>query len=477
MAGARSEAEAAFGDGTVFVERLVTEPRHIEVQIMADRHGATRALFERECSIQRRHQKIVEEAPSPFVDAGLRRRLSEAAEAAARAVDYVGAGTVEFIAASDGTFWFLEMNTRLQVEHPVTEEITGLDLVRLQIEAAMGADLSGVLADVTMEGHAIEVRIYAEDPQAGFLPTAGRMDRFELEAPGVRVESGVESGDEISVHYDPMLAKVIAWAPGRDEAARRLGRALRRARIHGPVTNRDLLVRILEHPEFLAGQTDTGFLVRNPPGRLGRPLPGEDEERRSALAAALASQVRRRSGARVQSTIPSGWRNNPSQLQTMGFAGAGGDLEVGYRLEDGRFEVNGEPGGDGGGGMPGGPGGAGGGGDTGVVRGEPGGEHPLCGRTVGTVSSGGKRALSGGVRPRAVGVAAGAHAREGDRSGAAGGRRGGEGRGAGGHGGNEDGTRVASAPLGNGGVGAVGARRAGGRRTGSGGHGTERRFK
>ena len=340
---ARREAEAAFGDGTVFVERLVSAPRHIEVQIMADRHGTVRALFERECSIQRRHQKIVEEAPSPFVDPGLRRRLSEAAVAAARAVDYVGAGTVEFIAASDGSFWFLEMNTRLQVEHPVTEEITGLDLVRLQIEAAVGADLSGTLSDVTMGGHAIEVRIYAEDPAAGFLPTAGRMDRFELEAPGIRVESGVESGDEISVHYDPMLAKVIAWAPGRDEAARRLGKALRHARIHGPVTNRDLLVRILEHPEFLAGRTDTGFLVRNPPEQLGRPLPGKGEERRSALAAALASQVGRRSRARVQSTIPSGWRNNPSQLQVVGLAGPGGDLEVGYRLEGGRFEVNGEP--------------------------------------------------------------------------------------------------------------------------------------
>jgi propionyl-CoA carboxylase alpha chain len=342
VAGARREAEAAFGDGTVFVERLVTEPRHIEVQIMADRYGNTAALFERECSIQRRHQKIVEEAPSPFVDAGLRRRLSEAAAAAARAVDYMGAGTVEFIVAADGSFWFLEMNTRLQVEHPVTEEVTGLDLVRMQIEAAGGADLSEALAGVTMDGHAIEVRIYAEDPQAGFLPTAGRMDRFELEAGGIRVESGLESGDEISVHYDPMLAKVVAWAPGRDEAARRLAGALRRAAIHGPVTNRDLLVRILEHPEFLNGRTDTAFLVRNPPEELGRPLPGADEERLAALAAALASQARRRADARVQATIPSGWRNNPSQLQVMEFAGAGGDLEVGYRLEDGRFQVNGQ---------------------------------------------------------------------------------------------------------------------------------------
>ncbi len=342
VAGARREAESAFGDGRVFVESLVEEPRHIEVQIMADQHGNVQALFERECSIQRRHQKIVEEAPSPFVDSELRHRLSEAAESAARAVDYVGAGTVEFIAAADRSFWFLEMNTRLQVEHPVTEEITGLDLVRLQIEAACGADLSGALESVTMRGHAIEVRIYAEDPVAGFLPTAGRMDRFELQASGIRVESGVESGDEISVHYDPMLAKVIAWAPGREEAARRLSRELRRARIHGPVTNRDLLVRILEHPDFAEARTDTSFLVRNRPEELGKPLPGEAEERMAALAAALASQADRRASARVQSTIPSGWRNSPSQLQVMEFIGAQGDIEVGYRLDANLCRVNGE---------------------------------------------------------------------------------------------------------------------------------------
>ncbi len=330
MAAARREAEAAFGDGRVFLERLVEEPRHIEVQIMADRAGHTRALFERECSIQRRHQKIVEEAPSPFVTEELRGRLSEAAVAAARAVGYVGAGTVEFIVEPDGSFWFLEMNTRLQVEHPVTEEITGLDLVRLQIEAALGADLSGV--DVNMRGHAIEVRIYAEDPAAGFLPTAGRMERFRLDSPGIRVESGIRDGDEISIHYDPMLAKVIAWAPDREEAARRLSRALRGARIHGPVTNRDLLVRILEHPEFRAGRTDTGFLARHP---CLEPL---GDERLAAVAAALASQAGRRRAAEVQSTIPSGWRNNPSQLQTVEFEEG---ITVGYSMEPLRVEVNG----------------------------------------------------------------------------------------------------------------------------------------
>ena len=332
VTGARREAESAFGDGTVFLERLVEEPRHIEVQIISDTHGLTRALFERECSIQRRHQKIVEEAPSPFVDEALRQRLSEAAVAAARAVDYVGAGTVEFIVAAHRNFWFLEMNTRLQVEHPVTEEITGLDLVRLQIEAAQGGDLSDALRGVSINGHAIEVRIYAEDPQAGFLPTAGRMDRFRLGSVGVRVESGIEDGDEISVHYDPMLAKVVAWAPHRDEAARRLARALRRAAIHGPVTNRDLLVRILEHPQFAQGRTDTAFLVRNPPEQLGKPLPTDVEERCAAAAAALAAQAGRRSSTRVQSTIPSGWRNNPSQLQMVEFTGHQGQIEVGYRL-------------------------------------------------------------------------------------------------------------------------------------------------
>ena len=332
---ARREAEAAFGDPRVFLERLVEDPRHIEVQIMADVHGNTAALFERECSIQRRHQKIVEEAPSPFVDEELRRRLSEAAVAAAEAVDYVGAGTVEFLVAASGQFWFLEMNTRLQVEHPVTEEITGLDLVRLQIEAARGDDLSAALEGVTARGHAIEVRIYAEDPMADFLPTAGRMHRFRLDAPGLRVETGVESGDEIGVHYDPMLAKVVAWAPGRSEAAARLSRALRRASIHGPVTNRDLLVRILEHPEFRAGRTDTGFLDRHSPAELGRPLPTESEERLAAVAAALSAQAGRRESAGVLSTIPSGWRNNPSQLQVVDLVGHHGEMRVGYSLSGG----------------------------------------------------------------------------------------------------------------------------------------------
>ncbi|MDE0131729.1 MAG: ATP-grasp domain-containing protein [bacterium] len=332
---ARRESEAAFGDPRVFLEPLVEEPQHIEVQVMADAHGNTAALFERECSIQRRHQKIVEEAPSPFVDAELRRRLSDSAVAAARAVDYVGAGTVEFLVAASGEFWFLEMNTRLQVEHPVTEEITGLDLVRLQIEAARGEDLSARLEGVSARGHAIEARIYAEDPGAGFLPTAGRMHRFELSAPGIRVESGVESGDEIGVHYDPMLAKVVAWAPGRSEAAARLCRALRRAEIHGPSTNRDLLVRILEHPEFLAGRTDTGFLERHPPAELGRPLPSASEERLAAVAAALSAQAQRRRSAGVLSTIPSGWRNNPSELQVVDLVGARGEIRVGYSLSGG----------------------------------------------------------------------------------------------------------------------------------------------
>ncbi len=340
VASARREAESAFGDGTVFVERLVEEPRHIEVQIMADGHGHVETLFERECSIQRRHQKILEEAPSPFVGQALRRRLSDAAISAARAVDYVGAGTVEFIVAADGGFWFLEMNTRLQVEHPVTEEITGLDLVRLQIEAAQGADLSETLGEAEISGHAIEVRLYAEDPVAGFLPTAGKLHRFELAAPGIRVESGVESGDEIGVHYDPMLAKVIAWASHRQEAAHRLAMALRRAPIHGPPTNRDLLVRILEHPQFLEGRTDTAFLDRHRPEELGKPLPGESEERLAALAAALASQAHRRASARVLPTVVSGWRNNPSQLQSIQFVGTRGELTVEYRLGSGLYRVN-----------------------------------------------------------------------------------------------------------------------------------------
>jgi len=268
----RREAERAFGDGTVYLERYLEGVRHVEIQLFGDAHGQVVHLYERDCSIQRRHQKILEEAPSPALDPALRQALCDAAVGAGRAIGYLGAGTVEFILAPDGAFYFLEVNTRLQVEHPVTECVTGLDLVRLQIEVARGAALPAQADLPPLFGHAIEARLYAEDPTKGFLPAAGPIDVFEFgPAPDVRVDSGVESGSVVTPYYDPMLAKVIAWAPTRAEAAEQLATALATARLGGR-NNRALLVRLLRHPAFLAGETDTHFLERHDPKQLGRPL-------------------------------------------------------------------------------------------------------------------------------------------------------------------------------------------------------------
>ncbi len=362
VAGARREAASAFGDGTVFLERYVTEPRHIEVQVIADAYGDTVALFERECSIQRRHQKIIEEAPSPVVTPALRAHLVEAAVAAARAVGYVNAGTVEFVldtgagpgadgadgaASGDngvGSPYFLEMNTRLQVEHPVTEAVTGLDLVRLQLLVAGGGHLPDEVHRAIAEGpqgHAIEVRLYAEDPANGWLPSTGTLHRFDLgadAAPGVtgtavRVDSGVESGSAVSPHYDPMLAKVIAHAPTRAEATAALASALARARIHGVTTNRDLLVRALRHPGFAGGHTDTGFLERHGLDALAAPLADDSAIERHAVAAALAHQSERRHRAPVQPTIPSGFRNNRLDLQRSRYDTGRGTVSVGYGFD------------------------------------------------------------------------------------------------------------------------------------------------
>jgi acyl-CoA carboxylase subunit alpha len=326
---ARREAGSAFGDDTVFLERYVEEPRHVEIQIFGDAHGRVVHLGERECSIQRRHQKIVEESPSVAVDDGLRLRMGAAAVAAGQALGYVGAGTVEFLLApGSDDFFFLEVNTRLQVEHPVTEAVYGLDLVRLQLEVAGGGALPADLG--APSGHAIEARLYAEDAEHDFLPVAGRLSRFRVDDT-VRVDTGVEDGSEVTVHYDPMLAKVVAHAPTRDEAARVLALALRRAEIHGLRNNRELLVRVLEHPEFLAGKTDTHFLERHDPAQLGRPLLDGDELARHAGAAALAAAAARREAAAVQGTLPSGWRNNPSQDQSTTLGGR----EVRYRFDRG----------------------------------------------------------------------------------------------------------------------------------------------
>ena len=342
LEGARREAQSAFGDPTVFCERYLETGRHIEVQVMADRQGTVWAVGERECSIQRRHQKVVEEAPSPLVEAvpGMRERLFEAARLAAKAIDYEGAGTVEFLADHKGDFYFLEMNTRLQVEHPVTECTTGLDLVDLQLQVANGHALDAESPAVS--GHSIEVRLYAEDPAQNWQPQSGPVHRLDLpenavefdllRTPGIRLDSGVVDGSTVGVHYDPMLAKVIAFAPTRTQAATRLATALSRAQIHGLRTNRDLLVNVLRHPAFLAGDTDTAFFDTHGLDVLARPLASADTERLSALAAALADAAHNRDVATVNTSLPSGWRNLASAPQSKTFTGGGGDLEIRYLL-------------------------------------------------------------------------------------------------------------------------------------------------
>jgi acetyl-CoA carboxylase biotin carboxylase subunit len=261
---ARREAIAAFGDGTLYVERLVAHPRHVEVQIFADDHGRVLHLFERDCSTQRRHQKVIEESPSPVLTPALRARMTGAAVAAARAANYRNAGTIEFLVdAADGSFYFLEMNARLQVEHPVTEQVTGLDLVRAQILVANGEPLPWTQEAISQRGHAIEARLYAEDPAQGFIPQAGRLTRYrEPQRPGVRVDSGVVEGGEIPIYYDPMIAKVIATAETRALAIARLSAALREFEIGGIKTNRAFLLRILESDAFRDGAIDTAFLDR-----------------------------------------------------------------------------------------------------------------------------------------------------------------------------------------------------------------------
>jgi propionyl-CoA carboxylase alpha chain len=315
----------------------VESPRHVEVQILGDRHGGLIHLFERECSIQRRHQKIVEEAPAPDVTAELRDRLTAAALAAGRAIGYASAGTVEFLVDGKGDIYFLEVNTRIQVEHPVTELVTGVDLVGEQILVAEGHPLRLRQEDVSLRGHAIEARLYAEDPANGFLPTGGRLLQWHPpESHDVRVDSGVEAGTEVAVAFDPMLAKVVAHAESRPEAAARLAAALESLVAPGVVTNRDFLVSVLRHPAFLAGDTTTDFIERHRPA-AERSL-DEREVGEAALAAALADQVVRRGEAPVLRTIPSGWRNNASSLQATRYRHAGREIAVGYLSQrDGSF--------------------------------------------------------------------------------------------------------------------------------------------
>ncbi len=333
---AAAEAESAFGDGTVFVEPYVERGRHVEVQVVGDTRGTVVVLGERDCSIQRRHQKVVEEAPAPDLAAEVVRSLHEAARKAAEAIGYVGAGTVEFLYDPQReSFFFLEMNTRLQVEHPVTEAVFGVDLVELQLQVAEGAGVSRLasLAPQPPDGHAIEVRLYAEDPARDWQPQSGTLTAFDvpgvsvefdrLDRAGLRLDAGFEAGSEVSTHYDAMLAKVIAWAPTRAQAARRLAGALAGARLHGLATNRDLLVSVLRDPAFLAGQVSTSFLVDRTFDQ-----PGDDLSRRAAAtAAALALAERAGESRTVQRGIPVAWRNVPSQPQVTRFDG---DVEVAW---------------------------------------------------------------------------------------------------------------------------------------------------
>jgi len=309
VASAQREAQSAFGDPTVFLEHYVESPRHIEVQVFADTHGHVVHLFERECSIQRRYQKIIEEAPSVAVDEELRQRLGDAAVEAARAIGYVGAGTVEFVMGPNGDFWFLEVNTRLQVEHPVTEMITGTDLVEAQLLVAEGQPLPEPLLNARIDGHAIEVRLYAEDATDGFRPTPGVVNALVLPSgPGVRVDAGIDADSVVSQHYDPMLAKIITHAPTRELARRAMARALLETRVDGLTTNRDLLLGIMREPEFAAGMIDTGYLTRHDPAELSSSLtPQLLGEHLVALTVIEAGE--RRADRRHLPGVPVGWHN------------------------------------------------------------------------------------------------------------------------------------------------------------------------
>ena len=340
---ARREAAAAFGDDTLLVERYLENARHIEIQILGDQHGHLVHLFERECSVQRRHQKIIEESPSPAVGPELRDAMGRAALALAREVGYQNAGTVEFILAEDGSFHFLEVNTRLQVEHPVTELVTGLDLVHEQIRVAEGESLRLSAADLGQRGHAIECRLYAEDPEQDFLPAGGRLLSWRVpDVPGLRVDGGVEPGSDVSTHYDPMLAKLIAHAPTRREAARRLAGALERLVAQGVATNRELLVAVLRHPEFVAGRLDTHFLDRHRADLFGR-APEPIEIARAAAAGGLAGVAERHAARAILPDVEPGWRSHHPGESAVRYRWRERDVELRYRpLGGGRFACRAE---------------------------------------------------------------------------------------------------------------------------------------
>ena len=337
LESARRQAQSAFGDGTVFCEPLLRAARHVEVQVLADSRGTIWALTERDCSVQRRYQKVIEESPSPAVGPRLREQLLAAARALAGAVGYLGAGTAEFLVAADGQFFFLEFNTRLQVEHPVTECVHGIDLVALQLGVAQGMALGEQPAAA---GHAIEARLYAEDPADDYRPSSGTVHALHIpdvdarfavpsdrSSPVLRLDSGVEAGSQVSPYYDAMMAKLIAWAPSRDAAARRLAAALARARIHGPDTNRDLLVSVLRNPVFRSGQADTSLLDGY---HLAGLAPGGRACALAALAAAAADAARNQLAARAPGAALGGWRNVTSQPQRKSYDSPAGRVEAAY---------------------------------------------------------------------------------------------------------------------------------------------------
>jgi 3-methylcrotonyl-CoA carboxylase alpha subunit len=329
LAGARREALSAFGDDRLLIEKYVVSGRHVEIQVFADSLGRCLHLFERDCSIQRRHQKVVEEAPAWGLEPALRRRMGESAVAAARAIGYVGAGTVEFLLDGADSFYFMEMNTRLQVEHPVTEAITGLDLVEWQLTVAAGQPLPLGQEDIAVHGHAIEVRLYAEDPERDFLPSAGRLEHLRLPpaGPHLRIDSGVAEGDRITPHYDPMIAKLIIWGHDRPAAVRRLQQALRATEVAGVATNADFLAAVAGHPAFVAADIDTGFIARHAADLLAPPPPAS---RRILALAALGLLLERQTAARTAAAaspdpcspwgLCSGWQLNDDPCQTVTLA-------------------------------------------------------------------------------------------------------------------------------------------------------------
>ncbi len=338
LEGAVREATAAFGDGTVFLERYLESPRHIEIQVLADAHGGCIHLGERECSIQRRHQKVLEETPSTAVDAALREAMGAAAVRAARAVGYVNAGTVEFMLDAAGRFYFLEMNTRLQVEHAITEAVTGVDLVREQLSIAAGRPLAMSQTDVAPRGHAIEARIYAEDPERGFLPSIGRIEAFfPPEGPGVRNDVGVAAGSVVSVDYDPMLAKLIAYDRTRDDCIARMRAALDDYLVAGVTTNIPFLRWVVEHPAFARGETTTGFIDRH-----FRPGTGSERDADVALAAAAVLQTLPADARSAQPWGRSGGWRHAAQPRSVRFEGESEPLSVSEHESGGWCVTQGE---------------------------------------------------------------------------------------------------------------------------------------